>query len=275
MAQVASEQVEADQQAPTSAPIQPGVRVVHPRPDGDVAGRHGRHAASRGDATLGMLEFYDNLMCLIFLVDFAMRLRGSRPLSQYFIKERGWLDLLGSIPSLGVAFRYTGLFRLARLSRLTRILRLMRGAQRKDLVTRRAREPRASTRSSSPSCRRSLVLATASVLVLQFETRNAESHIKTGGDAFWYSVVTLTTVGYGDYYPVTVAGRVAADVHHVRRRGDHRRPRQHPRQRARRRWRRRCCRRRRRPDGDDTDPDRTRRCRAMLERIESRNPAPD
>ena len=44
----------------------------------------------------------------------------------YFIKERGWLDLLGSIPSLGLGFKYTGLLRLARLSRLARITRLLR-----------------------------------------------------------------------------------------------------------------------------------------------------
>src|SRR6478672_5761745 len=67
------------------------------------------------DATLGMLQFYDNLFCVIFLIDFALRMRRSHPTSQYFFKERGWLDLLGSIPSLGVAFRFTGLFRLARL----------------------------------------------------------------------------------------------------------------------------------------------------------------
>ena len=56
----------------------------------------------------------------------------------YFIGQRGWLDLLGSIPSLGLlagdGANWVALFRLARLSRLTRIARLMGGQARKELI---------------------------------------------------------------------------------------------------------------------------------------------
>ena len=40
------------------------------------------------------------------------------------------------------------------------------------------------------------------------EGRAPEGHIRTLADAFWYSVVTMTTVGYGDLYPVTITGRL-------------------------------------------------------------------
>ena len=53
-----------------------------------------------------------------------------------------------------------------------------------------------------------IVLCTASVLVLQFESHSADANITTGWDAFWYSIVTITTVGYGDFYPVTAGGRM-------------------------------------------------------------------
>jgi len=48
------------------------------------------------------------------------------------------------------------------------------------------------------------------VLVLQFESKSPDAKITTGGDALWYSIVTITTVGYGDFYPVTPAGRITA-----------------------------------------------------------------
>ena len=80
-----------------------------------------------------LLFVYDNAVCVIFLMDFAYNISGSRPKRQYFINQRGWLDLLGSIPTFGF-FQLTALFRLARLSRLARITRLLRGNARKELV---------------------------------------------------------------------------------------------------------------------------------------------
>ena len=71
------------------------------------------------DATYQLLSVYDNLICVIFLIDFFLNLRGAAKKSDYFIGQRGWLDLLGSIPSFGV-LKLGGLLRLARLSRLAR-----------------------------------------------------------------------------------------------------------------------------------------------------------
>ena len=84
-------------------------------------------------ATLQVLLVYDNVICVIFLIDFALNLAASRPRSDYFIHRRGWLDLLGSIPAFGV-FPAAALLRLFRLSRLARIVRLLRGDAKKALI---------------------------------------------------------------------------------------------------------------------------------------------
>ncbi len=49
-------------------------------------------------------------------------------------------------------------------------------------------------------------------LIFHFESAGQNSSIKSFFDAVWYSIVTLTTVGYGDMYPVTKAGKVLSSL---------------------------------------------------------------
>ena len=56
-----------------------------------------------------------------------------------------------------------------------------------------------------------LLLIFSSIAILQVE-HDPHSNIKTAGDALWWSYVTITTVGYGDRYPVTSEGRILAAV---------------------------------------------------------------
>jgi len=160
------------------------------------------------EATLALLSYYDTLICIIFLIDFFYNLMTTPKKSDYFIHQRGWLDLLGSIPSFGIT-QYGGLLRLARLSRFARITKLLRGENKKKLI-KDVLDNRGQYATFITILLAIIVLTVASVLVLQFESQSPDAKILTGRDAFWYAMVTITTVGYGDYYPVTSGGRITA-----------------------------------------------------------------
>jgi voltage-gated potassium channel len=157
-------------------------------------------------ATLDVLRVYDNVICVIFLVDFGVNLAASNPKREYFIGRRGWLDLIGSVPSLGI-FPISGLLRLARISRLARVARILSGNNRKELVAD-VIQNRGQYALFITVLSALLVLTVSSVLMIQFESRSPDANITTGGDALWWAFVTITTVGYGDQFPVTMLGRI-------------------------------------------------------------------
>lgn len=56
----------------------------------------------------------------------------------------------------------------------------------------------------------SLAVVSAAVMELNAEQHAAGANIRNIGDAMWWAVTTITTVGYGDHYPVTASGKVIA-----------------------------------------------------------------
>jgi len=52
-----------------------------------------------------------------------------------------------------------------------------------------------------------MVLEFSAMMIISIEGRIPEANIKTASDAIWWGYVTITTVGYGDRFPVTNSGR--------------------------------------------------------------------
>jgi voltage-gated potassium channel len=139
------------------------------------------------------------ILGLFLLIDFFYRLFTSPNKRQYFFREFGWLDLLGSLPIIGMQ-----LFRLFRIIRVIRLLREI-GSRRlsKDFLYERAASAMATV-----AFLVILVLQFGSYFIVGAEERSANANITTGFDAIWWAFVTITTVGFGDEYPVTNYGRI-------------------------------------------------------------------
>ena len=143
----------------------------------------------------------NRLISLIFMGDFLFRLHAASSRREYFFKRLGWLDLLSGLPILGV--------QLARLVRFYLTARLMAASGEQNII-RQVIKSRANTTVLSVSLFVILLMEFASMAILYTEASAANANIDTAREAMWWVLVTISTVGYGDYFPVTVHGRFVA-----------------------------------------------------------------
>jgi voltage-gated potassium channel len=152
------------------------------------------------DAALqNVVLIVDTGLCFVFFADFLGRLRNADSKSGYFFRHLGWLDLLGSLPFPGL--------RIARVFRVTRVARLIHAVGIKTLVNKVLHD-RAGSALYTVLILSVLVIQYGSMFELVTNRSSPSANITTASDAVWYTIVTITTVGYGDKYPVTNPGRI-------------------------------------------------------------------
>jgi voltage-gated potassium channel Kch len=146
-----------------------------------------------------VLSVMNALLSGVFMADFVYRISTARLKSGYFFRQYGWADLLASLPIAQL--------KVLRLFRLVRVYRLLREIGPKNVIHSLVEDRAGSAL---------YVLLTAGILVLEFgslamlglEQYAPHANITTASDSLWYTIVTISTVGYGDQYPVTQAGRL-------------------------------------------------------------------
>src|SRR4051812_30706581 len=140
----------------------------------------------------------DVLLSVVFLIDFLARLRRAPSRLDYVFRQFGWADLLASLP-----FPQVKILRVFRLIRVTRLLRRYGAGN----IARSLIRDRAGTALLSLLFIAVLVQEFGSLTILHVEQGAPEANITTASDALWYVIVTMSTVGYGDVFPVSKVGQ--------------------------------------------------------------------
>ena len=169
-------------------------------------------------------EFYlfEVFSVIIFSLEYLLRLWTSplhyagksvkHPYLKFIFSTWGLIDLLAILPFYA-PFLFTMnlvFLRSLRLMRLLRILKLSRYSQSLRVIGQILKEKKADL--GITFFMTFILLIIASTLMYNIEHQAQPENYKNIGDAFWWAIATLTTVGYGDIYPITNLGRFFSGV---------------------------------------------------------------
>ncbi|MDO6597830.1 ion transporter [Oceanihabitans sp. 2_MG-2023] len=152
------------------------------------------------------LQYIELFSVLIFSVEYFLRIYVADNKTKFIFSFYGIIDLLAILPfylSFGLDLRS---LRALRFLRLFRVLKLVRYNRAMNHFTRAIK-----------SAKEEILLFILITLILiyfsavgiyYFESQAQPEHFSSIFDSLWWAIITLTTVGYGDVYPITVGGKV-------------------------------------------------------------------
>ena len=157
-------------------------------------------------AASAVLYWIEFATVLLFTGEYLLRLAVAEHRGQFVRSFFGLLDLLAILPfylGVGVDLRAVRTFRLLRLIRILKLARYSAAVRRLHRTAIIVHEELV------------LFLNVALILVFlsavgiyYFESGSQPEHFASVFHSLWWAIVTLTTVGYGDVFPITIGGRV-------------------------------------------------------------------
>jgi len=153
-----------------------------------------------------VLDYIEIAIIFIFTIEYLIRISVADKSLKYIFSFYGLIDLISILPFyLTVNFDFR-IIRIFRLFRLFRILKFVRYSNAIDRYIKAFREIKEEL----------LLFMTATIILLYisavgiyfFEYQAQPEAFKSIFHSLWWSVATLTTVGYGDIAPITIGGKI-------------------------------------------------------------------
>lgn len=154
------------------------------------------------------IQNFELFSIIIFSVEYVLRILSLDKI-KYMFKPLMIVDLLAILPFyLSFAKINTTIFRVLRLFRLLRIAKLTRYTNALTNIKRaliRKKEELIVTGIALTAC-----LVIFSILIYYAENNSGQKAFDSIPSSFWWTIITFTSVGYGDAYPITSIGKIVA-----------------------------------------------------------------
>ena len=153
-----------------------------------------------------LLNAAEVFLVIVFTIEYLLRVFASKPRRKFIFSFFGIVDLLSILPfylSLGIDLRHLRALRLIRLVRTLKLARYSKAARRIHRAILIAKEEIILYLFFTM-----ILLFLSSVGIYYFENEVQPDVFSSVFHSLWWSVTTLTTVGYGDAYPITAGGRI-------------------------------------------------------------------
>lgn len=158
------------------------------------------------EAMRGWLSAFETFSVVVFSLEYCLRVFVASPKRSYTLSFFGIIDLLAILPfflGLSVDLRTIKSLRLLRLFRILKLARYSAAARRFHRAILIAKEEVVLFLGAAL-----ILLYLAAVGIYQFESEAQPESFGSVFHCLWWAVSTLTTVGYGDVYPVTAGGKI-------------------------------------------------------------------
>jgi len=156
--------------------------------------------------TKRVLSVIEVITVLIFTVEYLLRVIVADKKLRYVFSFNGLIDLLAILPfyiTSGIDLRAIRIFRLFRLLRAFKFVRYSKAVRHFRLAIKEIKEELVLYLVLTL-----MLIFVASIGIYYFENGAQPEKFKSVFHCMWWAISTLTTVGYGDVYPITLGGRI-------------------------------------------------------------------